>query len=628
MVLGKICSPVKVVKLLLLFLVLGINLVYGQKPEEFGNVSLKELSAESYSKDTASAVVLFDIGSMELEPNAVASTIYKRHIRIKILNSKAFDEWGNQRFVIYKAGNIKIKGATYNVENGLVVRTEVEESSIKRTSYTRETELVTVALPKVKEGSVVEISYTMKHPDYLDPEWTFQHSVPCRKSEYTLFLPGKNIKYNLRGFLTPAVHEEKYEGARHHWLMTDIPAFVREPMMSDPEAYISAVGFGGMSDWEAVYKDVLSHPNFGGVFYGYKTIASTVAELTAGMTDERQKIKVISDYIKQHVEHNNYYHIYGINPTELLEKKEGDSGDINLLFGSMLEKAGLKVSMVLLKKRGSGTIDQKIPSSYQFNHVICEVAAKDGDLLVDATNKLLPYDILPPECFNQFGFLIGRAQYGWIPIEPKYRHKTLFDAVVTFTEEGGLKGKLKSYKDGYAAFEVRARYRSVGAKEYKMDLGDKLWATQNYEVKNLADISKPVEETCDISIDDYVIKANDKIYFNPHLFLREETNIFVSESRLYPIDFQYLTDRTVVCTLEIPNGYTVEELPANKAIVLPDNAAKCTFSTTVNGNKIMIMSKLIFNKAFFLPSEYASLREFYGKLVAKKAENIVLKKSG
>jgi hypothetical protein len=66
----------------------------------------------------------------------------------------------------------------------------------------------------------------------------------------------------------------------------------------------------------------LSHPYFGGVFYGYKPITSTVTELTAGMTDERQKIKVISDYIKQHVAHNNNYHVYGINPIELLEKKE------------------------------------------------------------------------------------------------------------------------------------------------------------------------------------------------------------------------------------------------------------------------------------------------------------------
>jgi hypothetical protein len=112
----------------------------------------------------------------------------------------------------------------------------------------------------------------------------------------------------------------------------------------------------------------------------------------------------------------------------------------------------------------------------------------------------------------------------------------------------------------------------------------------------------------------------------PHLFLREETNIFVSESRLYPIDFRDLIDRTVVCTLEIPEGYTVEELPATKPSQLQGNGAKCTFSTTVNGNKIMVMSKLIFNKAFFLPSEYAGLREFYGKLVAKKGENIVLKK--
>jgi hypothetical protein len=42
--------------------------------------------------------------------------------------------------------------------------------------------------------------------------------------------------------------------------------------------------------------------------------------------------------------------------------------------------------------------------------------------------------------------------------------------------------------------------------------------------------------------------------------------------------------------------------------------------------KIQVMSKLIFNKTFFQPAEYTSLKEFYANVVAKKAENIVLKK--
>jgi hypothetical protein len=40
----------------------------------------------------------------------------------------------------------------------------------------------------------------------------------------------------------------------------------------------------------------------------------------------------------------------------------------------------------------------------------------------------------------------------------------------------------------------------------------------------------------------------------------------------------------------------------------------------------MVTSKLIFNKTYFLPTEYGSLKEFYATIVAKKAENIVLKK--
>ena len=610
----------------LVFLLFSFTFCYSQKSEEFGNISIQELSNESYRGDTASAVILFDVGRLELEPNSFTGTTLKRHRRIKILKEQAFAEWGNVIFFINKVGTLKVKGATYNLDNGVIRKSELEESSIIRAKHSKDVERVSVAFPNVQKGSIVEISYVITHPDFYSPDWQFQHSVPSKKSEYTLFIPAKNIKYNLRGFLKPSIHEEKYEGTHHRWVLTDIPPFQTEPMMGDRDAYISTVAFAGALDWKNEYYRLASSPYFGEIVHEHRSLKRTVDEITAGMIDERQKIRAISDYIKREIEYNKYNNIFGSDPLEVMSKKKGDSGDINLLFGSMLEKAGLKVNMILLSTRGNGTIDQKIPSLKQFDYVICEVVTKDGEILVDATDKLLPFDMLPPQCYNEVGFLVGTAQFGWIPIQPKYRRKVLFDATVTFNDSRGLTGKLKSFKDGYAAYDVRRKYRSGGESNYKMDLGNSLWNIDKYEIKNVDKIDKPIEETCDVSIDEYVIAANDKIYFNPHLFLREEANPFVADSRLYPIDFEELIDNTVVCTLVIPEGYVVEEVPENKAIVLSGNAAKCTFSTTVTGNKIMVMSKLIFNKTFFLPSEYVGLKEFYAKLVAKKAENIVLKK--
>ena len=59
---------------------------------------------------------------------------------------------------------------------------------------------------------------------------------------------------------------------------------------------------------------------------------------------------------------------------------------------------------------------------------------------------------------------------------------------------------------------------------------------------------------------------------------------------------------------------------------LPDNAAKYAYSVTQNGNAIMLTSNLQINNSLFSQEEYPNLREFYNQVVAKQAEQIVLKK--
>ena len=613
----------------LLFILISFSAVsYGQEHSEFGVVTVQELENKNYTSDTASAIVLFDKGSMAVDPNSATGTTIKRHMRIKILRKEAFQQWGNRRFFVNKEGQLKIKGMTYNVENGAIQRSELADQSILRRKYNKHLEEISIAFPNVKEGSVVEFMYTEKHFGFYVPGWKFQYTIPTRWSEYTITVPFRNYVTHMRGSLKPATHEIKYDGGYQKWLMTNIPAFVEEPLMPDKDVYISTVEFAvKYRSWNDVNTHFRETESFSDIISKHNYLKRKVDELTAGFTDSRQKIKSISDYIKHEVQFNGVHDFYGINPNELFDKKTGTAGDINLLFASMLEKAGLKVNMVLLSTRDHGFILEGFPSLSQFNYVVCEVTLADGELLVDATEKYLPFDLLPPGCFNHKGFLVSPTQYGWISIEPLQRDKIMVDANFTLSENGQLKGKLRSFKEGYAAFKARKKFMEGGEDEYRKDfIGGKLWNIERSEILNMNAVEKPVIENYDLSLDDYATISNGLIYFNPHIFLREELNPLTNDKRQYPVEFGKLTDNTVVCTITIPENYAVEELPQNKVIVLPGNAAKCTFSTSQIGNKIMIMSKLQFNTTLFQPNEFGVLKEFYAALVSKKSENIVLRK--
>lgn len=59
---------------------------------------------------------------------------------------------------------------------------------------------------------------------------------------------------------------------------------------------------------------------------------------------------------------------------------------------------------------------------------------------------------------------------------------------------------------------------------------------------------------------------------------------------------------------------------------MPENAARYTYSVAQNGNIISLTSMFHINKSLFTQLEYPYLREFYNQVVAKQAEQIVLKK--
>jgi len=92
------------------------------------------------------------------------------------------------------------------------------------------------------------------------------------------------------------------------------------------------------------------------------------------------------------------------------------------------------------------------------------------------------------------------------------------------------------------------------------------------------------------------------------------TVIYKSGDRSEPTNYRPIT---LLCT-----DYRL----FTKVLALPGNAGRYTYSVTQVGNLINVVSNFQINKSIFTQGEYPGLREFYNQVVAKQAEEIVLKK--
>ncbi len=293
----------------------------------------------------------------------------------------------------------------------------------------------------------------------------------------------------------------------------------------------------------------------------------------------------------------------------------------------MLEKAGFNVAPVLISTRDHGFIREAIPVSSQFNYVLCMVTLGDKMILLDATDKLLTTGVLPERCLNGKGFVVSDKGFKWIPLKSSVKSRTLYSADLALSPEGELKGKLQIDRSGYFAQRDRKKYITKGEGDYVKDfIAGRPWTVAKSQFVNTREISEAFKEIHEVVINDHIVASESILYINPFVEMQETENPFKSEKREYPVDFGSPHETIYMCKIQIPPGYIIDEIPQSQILKLPDNAAKYTYSITQMGSTLSFTSNLQINNSLFTQEEYPNLREFYNQIVAKQAEQIVLKK--
>jgi hypothetical protein len=659
----------------LLFFLLVSFASFGQKtPSKFGNIPMEDMTMKVYPQDSsASAVVLFDYGLAYVTSNVymgstyhsnriVFSKVFERQVRIKILNKEGLNQadiaiplniFGDEKMVSFKA-------VTYNLDGGQIKESAIGKENTFKEKFNRVFDVLKFSLPNVKEGAIIEYSYKTESAFAFSFNWQFQRSIPVRHSEYWAMIPSEFIfqKY-MQGYLpvtnytTEKTTYYSHPVEAHHYVMKNAPAFKREPFMTSEEDYVSRINFAlshveftgqpvyeVMGSWGKLAENLRSNDRFSKAVKGSGFLKDDVAQIVKDITDPMLKIEAISNHVRKNFEWDGYSDYTCESLRKILEKKKGSSGDLNILLASMLDKAGFDVDLVLLSTRDHGFIRTLYPMERQFNYVVASVAVGDKTLLLDATEKQLPFDVLPSRCLNSQGLKIlhlpewsveqstdSKPIFEWIDIIPKAKDKTFVSANFSMDGNGEMKGKIDYSADGYDAFKMRDEYFEKGEDKYKKDyLSDKQWTVEKAEFKDMADLRKSAKVTYDVSLGEHTVSGGEVIYLNPYVELDLKENPFKSAKREFPIDFGSRIEKIYSCKISIPEGYSVDEIPKSVALALPENAGRFMYNATQMGNTINITSNFQINRNLFGQDEYLHLKEFYNQVVAKQAEQIVLKK--
>ena len=146
----------------------------------------------------------------------------------------------------------------------------------------------------------------------------------------------------------------------------------------------------------------------------------------------------------------------------------------------------------------------------------------------------------------------------------------------------------------------------------------------SYRVDSLTRYDMPLALKYEVEMEPF---EEDIVYLNPMFSEGIQKNPFEAAQRRYPVELPFTMDQTYTLTMEVPEGYVVDELP-KQIIAKMDEAGSGYFEYRISqsGNTISLRTIIRFGKTVFHPDEYENLRSFFNLIVSRHSGQIVFKK--
>lgn len=542
-----------------------------------------------------------------------------------------------------------IEGTLYD-GNGKKVRS-LKKSEVRDFSDTDEGTLADDSRVKVHQFVHREYPYTVEYESvivydglFFLPTWMplngFLSSV--QESRYVLQCSNDvHVRYKSFNYAGEPVINNDGKATTYTWQVSNLVPVNKETYMPDwfsivPVVLTAPADFefqqysGNMSDWKG----------FGQFIYtlneGRNVLPANIAQLvhakTDHLTDKKDKIRVLYEYLQQSTRYISIQLGIGgwqtFDARYVASKGYGDCKALTNYLHAMLKEAGVKSNYILIRAgRGSNDIVHDF-SSNQFNHMILSVPLEKDTVWLECTNQTLPAGYLGDFTSNRYALMIDE-QGGKLVRTPAYQkddNLLIRKVSATLDANGHLMADVSTMYQAEQFDPIQGIMTNLSGEKLKEQLKSMMQLPEVDLVSVRYDEEKKqlpvIHEHLNIKVPNYASITGKRLFVCPNVLNKSSQKLNLNEPRRYDIKlkFPYTDIDTVV--IKFPIGYKLENLPVNvqKQTVFGNYTA----TYKVDGETITYIRKVERSSGKYPAADYKAFAEFFNSMFKSDRETIVL----
>jgi hypothetical protein len=512
--------------------------------------------------------------------------------------------------------------------------------------------------PAIDPGAVMAFEYSQKvRPYSAEASWDFQRSIPVRRSIYVLQLP-QGWEYKDFWFQHPKIAATEAGANRWQWQIENVPGINMEDVPLAPSAgafegrmAIAYFGSGktrNSGDWHALglYYDQLTHDRVTAT----PEMAAKAQELVAGKTDFADRVQAVAEFAQSQIRYVAIeIAIGGYQPhtaQDIYKNRYGDCKDKATLLKAMLASVGVNADYLLVDVY-RGVIAPDVPST-QGNHMIAAIELPQGYqserlhsvitattgkryLVFDPTWEFTPFGQLEPELQGSYGVLLAGADSQAIRLPVLQPTDNLLERNGRFQlqADGTLKGIVTEQRSGNMASYRRYLYSEKTEKEQREAVEHMLerdlpaFTVEIQKAENVKPLNSTLKVHYSLTVPHYAKPTGPLLLIRPRI-LGSDSQDLDQKPRTYPMDLDNTRVVRDTFEVELPPGYTVDELP--DPVKLETDFASYSSHSEFKGSTVRYTREYTVKQIEIPANRYAELQRLNSSIEADERNSAVLKK--
>ena len=618
---------------------------------------LAKLPAGSYSAET-NAEVLLDETSLTV----TSADQYVAHTRrvLRILRPDGRGYAGCATF--YFLGDKVLSASAWAIDPSGKDHEVKQKEFVERARFSQnlydDLRITRTSLPATQPGSVIACEFEVRqHAWFQQQRWDYQEEIPVREARFRIQLPpGWEYKDSWSG--SKASEPAQVGTNAWEWTRRAVPALNSDERMRPAFAalaermelayYPNEPGHQSFGTWSAI----------GSWYFGLARerravtpeIREQVRQLTAGLQDFDSRLRAVTTFLQTDVRYFGIeIGIGGWRPhfaSEVFHYRYGDCKDKATLLSAMLQEAGISSEHVLVDTE-HGVVRPDAPS-VGFNHVIVAIQLPNSVpadaypssivtskgiryIIFDPTDEYTPVGSIRSELQGNYGLLTLEhdSELFQIPLLAPKLSRLERHGRFRLRADGVLEGSVEEQLSGDYAAHFRQAFASQNETERAQSLERRLGgdlggvSVRDLKVQNLDQRRQSVTLRYAISVPQYMQKSGPLLLVRPRVLGRKSLALDW-KSRHYPVDLPGSSYEKDVFEIELPAGYSMEELP--RPAQLDVGFASYESRMEIDGNVLRYSREYTVREPIVSPEKFEALRRLDGAITGDEQSRAILQK--